>query len=92
MYTINWEKPVKETKNAVIIDIGDIRLLLKHQSNCWELNMGIRVYTNDRSSSMVRPPVNVARFPKSCDIDEAKSLTEKYINEFLSSTLLALTN
>lgn len=90
MYKINWDNPFKISKSGLIIDVGDIRLLLKEHSDCWQLNMGIRTYTNDKEHSMVRPPVNVARFSKPCDIEEAKNLTEEYLNDFLSSILNAI--
>lgn len=85
MYKINWENPAKVSKNGVIIDVGDIRLLLKERPHCWELNIGIRVYNNDLTKSMVRPPVNITQFNKPCSFDDAKIFTEKYINNFLLS-------
>lgn len=87
MYKINWDNPVKTSKTGIIVDVGDIRLLLKEHSDYWQLDMGIRVYTKDKSSSMIRPPVNVTRFTKPCDFDEAKILAEEYLNNFLSSIL-----
>lgn len=91
MYKINWDKPYKTSKSGLIIDIGDIRLLLKEQSNCWQLDIGIRVYNNDHTNSMVRPPVNVTKFYKPCNCDDAKLLAEEYLNNFLLSILNKLT-
>ena len=54
--------------------------------------MGIRVYTKDRSQSMVRPPVTVMQIPMPCETDEAKKLTEEYFNQFISSVLDTLTS
>jgi len=89
MYKINWENPFKTTKTGIIIDIGDIRLILKEHSDHWQLDMGIRVYTSDKSSSIVRPPINATRFPKPCDFETAKCLTEEYFDNFLSSIINA---
>ena len=89
MYKINWDKPYQSSKSGLIIDVGDIRLLLKEQRDCWKLDMGIRVYNNDHTNSMVRPPVNVARFPKPCDYETAICLTEDYFDNFLSNIINA---
>ena len=87
MYKINWDNPVKISKTGIIVDIGDIRLLLKEHSNHWQLDMGIRVYSKDKNSSMIRPPVNVTRFTKPCDFETAKCLTQDFLNCFLNSIL-----
>lgn len=87
MYKINWDKPYQSTKSSLIIDIGDVRLLLKEKTDFWQLDIGIRVYTKDHTNSMVRPPVNLTRFPKPCDFETAKCLTEEYFDNFLSSII-----
>lgn len=87
MYKINWDNPVKTSKSGIIVDIGDIRLLLKEHSDYWQLDIGIRVYTKDKSSSMIRPPVNVARFSKPCNFESVKYLTQDFLNSFLKSIL-----
>lgn len=87
MYIIPWETCSNETKKCVIADIGDIRLILTPNTNNWTLSMGIRVYTKDRSKSMVRPPATVLQIPMPCELDDAKHLTEEYINQFLSSVI-----
>ena len=89
MYKINWDKPYQSSKSGLIIDIGDIRLILKEHSDCWQLDIGIRVYTKDHTKSMVRPPTNLTRFPKPCDFETAKCLTEEYFDNFLSSIINA---
>ena len=38
---------------------------------------------------MVRPPVNLTRFYKPCDLETAKCLTEEYFDNFLSSIINA---
>ncbi len=92
MYYIPWESCSTETKKSVIADIGDIRLFLKKNEGNWTLSMGIRVYTKDRSHSMVRPPVTILQIPLPCEMDEAKKLTEEYFNQFISSVLDTLTS
>lgn len=85
MYIIPWETCSNETKSSVIADIGDIRLILKANTDNWTLSMGIRVYTKDKSKSMVRPPATVLQIPMPCELNEAKKITEEYLNQFLSS-------
>lgn len=86
MYRIPWQKK-STTKNNVLADIGDIRLILQEHPKQWTLLMGIRVYTTDKSKSMVRPPVTVTQFSKPCDTDEAKILAEEYFTNFLESVI-----
>lgn len=90
MQLIPWETCSTETKNGVIADIGDIRLILKRNSNNWTLSMGIRVYTTDRSHSMVRPPSTVLQIPLPCELEEAKEITQKYFTKFLASVINTL--
>ena len=92
MYGIPWESCSTETKKSITADIGDIRLFLKQNNKNWTLSMGIRVYTKDRSQSMVRLPVTVMQIPLPCEMDEAKKLTEEYFNQFISSVLDTLTS
>ena len=87
MYKIDWDKPLKSSKSGLAIDIGDIRLILIESSNYWPLDMGIRAYDSNREISMVRPPVNVMRISKPCDLEEAKIRTEEYLNQFLTSII-----
>ena len=86
MHSIPWQK-ISTTKNNVIADIGDIRLILQEHPKQWTLQMGIRVYTTDRSKSMIRPPVTVTQFQQPCDPDKAKIMAEEYFTNFLSSVL-----
>lgn len=90
MYIIPWETCSTETKKKVIADIGDIRLILNSAPDYWTLSMGIRVYTHDKKRSMVRPPVTVLHIPMPCELEDAKHLTEDYLNQYLSSILGAL--
>lgn len=91
MYTIPWEACSTETKNSVIADIGDIRLILKLYPQNWVLSMGVRVYTKDGLHSMVRPPAMVLQIPLPCEKEDAKAITQEYLNNFLSSILNTLT-
>ena len=90
MYIIPWDSCSTTTKKSIIADIGDIRLILTKQSSGWVLSMGIRVYGKDRSCSMVRPPVTVMQIPQSCELEDAKKITQDYFNDFLSSVLDSL--
>lgn len=90
MYMIPWETCSNETKNSIIADIGDIRLILKSGTENWTLSMGIRVYTKDKSKSMVRPPATVLQIPMPCEPEEAKKITEKYFDQFISSIINSL--
>lgn len=90
MYMIPWETCSNETKNSVIADIGDIRLILKPNTDTWTLSMGIRVYTKDKTKSMVRPPATVLQIPMPCELDEAKKVTSEYFDQFISSVIDSL--
>lgn len=91
MIKITWDNIPHTTKSkSFIADIGDIRIILKEQQSQWLLEMGIRVYTKDRSRSMVRPPVTLTTFDKPCTLDEAKELTAKYLDTFFSSIYSAV--
>lgn len=87
MYTIPWGNCETKSKNTAIADIGDIRLILAKHPAAWSLSMGIRVYTKDKSNSMVRPPVSVLQIPLPCEFDEAKIIAQEYFDNFLSSVL-----
>jgi len=87
MYSINWDAHTTHTAHSFIADIGDLHIVLKDRKNDWQLYIGIRVYSKDGSQSMVRPTVLVSQFEKPCDEDTAKSLTNEYINHFISSIL-----
>ena len=87
MYSINWDTQTTHTAHSFIADIGDLHIVLKDRKNDWQLYIGIRVYSKDGSQSMVRPTVLVTQFEKPCDEDTAKSLTNEYINHFISSIL-----
>ena len=91
MIKIAWDNIPHTTKNKCFIaDIGDVRIFLKEQPNRWLLEIGIRVYTKDRSRSMVRPPVTLTTFDNPCTLDEAKELTAKYLDSFFSSIYSAV--
>lgn len=91
MIKITWDNIPHTTKSkSFIADIGDIRIILKEQQTKWLLEMGIRVYTKDHSSSMVRPPVTLTTFDKPCSLDDAKELTAKYLDTFFSSIFSAV--
>lgn len=91
MIKIPWDNlPHTNKTKSFTVDIGDMRIILAEHSTHWTLNMGIRVYTKDHLQSKVRPPINVASFDKPCTFEEAKKLTEKYLNEFLSSITSAI--
>ncbi len=90
MYSINWDTHSHYCANSYIADIGDLRVVLKEQSNFWQLSIGIRVYAKDGVQSMVRPTVSVTKFEKPCDADTAKSLTNEYIDRFICSILANL--
>ena len=49
--------------------------------------MGIRVYTIDRSKSMVRPPATVLHIPMPCELEEAKEIATSYFDNFLQSVV-----
>lgn len=85
MYSINWDTQTTHTAHSFIADIGDLHIVLKDRKNGWQLYMGIRVHSKDGSHSMVRPTVLVTQFDKPCDEDAAKSLTNEYIDRFVSS-------
>lgn len=87
MYILPWNTCSTKTRNHIIADIGDIRLILTQHPASWTLSMGIRVYTKDGSNSMVRPPVTILQIPQPCDVDEAKEQTQIYFNKFLSSVI-----
>lgn len=87
MYIIPWDTCPTKTKNNIIADIGDIRLILAQHPATWTLSMGIRVYSKDGPRSMVRPPATVLQIPQPCDIDEAKEQSQIYFNKFLSSVI-----
>lgn len=90
MYSIDWDTKVSDNTHNFIADIGDLRIVLKDQSKCWQLYMGIRVYSKDGSTSMVRPTVSVTQFDKPCDSDTAKSLASEYVDRFISSIIANL--
>ncbi len=90
MYLIPWETCSIKTNKGVIVDIGDIRLILTKSTVQWTLSMGIRVYTADKSKSMVRPPSTVLTIPMPCELYEAMDITQEYFNNFLSSVLEGL--
>ncbi len=90
MYIIPWH--TNSTDKKSIADIGDVRLILKAQSNNWILSMGIRVYTKDGNRSMVRPPVAVLHIPMPCELNKAKKIADAYFKSFLSSIQNALNN
>lgn len=90
MQVIPWETYSTKSKNCVIADIGDIRLILKRNPANWTLSMGIRVYTEDRNISMVRPPCTVMQMPKSFELEEAKEISQQYFFNFLASVNNAL--
>ncbi len=87
MYSIDWDTKASNNAHSFIADIGDLRIVLKDQSKCWQLYMGIRVYSKDGSTSMVRPTVLVTQFDKPCDADAAKLLASEYVDCFVSSIL-----
>lgn len=89
MYSIPWEQCSIPYRKGLIADIGDIRLLLIPQKENWELSMGIRVYTTDRSKSMVRPPATVLHIPMPCELEEAKEIANSYFDNFLQSVVNA---
>ena len=84
MYMVNWKT---QTAHCFISDIGDLHFVLKERNNCWQLYMGIRVYSKDGAQSMVRPTVLVTQFDKPCEADDAKALADEYIDRFVSSIL-----
>lgn len=90
MYSIDWDTKSSNTAHSYIADIGDLRVILKDQSKCWHLYMGIRVYSKDGSTSMVRPTVFVTQFDKPCDVDTAKALASEYVDRFISSIIANL--
>ena len=87
MYSINWDTQTTHTAHSFIADIGDLHIVLKDRKNDWQLYMGIRVHSKNGSQSMVRPTALVTQFDKPCDEDTAKSLTNEYIDRFVTSIL-----
>lgn len=90
MYIIPWDNYPHTSKKGIIADIGDIRVILTEQPSQWILSMGFRVYSADKTKSMVRPSATITRFPKPCTLEDAKLLTEEYINNFITSITNAL--
>lgn len=90
MYIIPWEKCSWQSGNSTIADIGDIRLVLSPHGPGWTVSIGIRVYTADKTQSMVRPQSNVLRITTPCELAEAMDITQEYFNNFLSSVLNTL--
>ena len=90
MYSIDWDTKASGNAHSFIADIGDLRIILKDQSKCWQLYIGIRVYSKDGATSMVRPTVLVTQFDKPCEADTAKSLANEYIDRFISSIIANL--
>lgn len=85
MYRINWT--TTNNLHSATADIGDIHLVLNGNGKNWTLLMGIRVYTKDRSRSMVRPCSSITSFSDVCDIEEAKLCAEEYFTDFISSVM-----
>lgn len=77
-------------KKSITADIGDIHLILKKNDIRWTLDMGIRVYNNDHSRSMVRPPATVAYFDASYTQEEAMEQAETYFKNFFSTITSSL--
>lgn len=91
MIKIPWtDLPPKSKVKSHRVDVGDLRIILAERDTHWDLDFGIRVYTKDRSSSMVRPPARITTFQKPCTLDEAKALTEQYMEYFLSTITSAI--
>lgn len=85
MISIPWNTlPTKSKAKHHTADVGDLRIILTEQEMHWTLNFGIRVYSKDRTKSMVRPHVCITTFDKPCPLETAKSLTEEYLEDFLS--------
>lgn len=89
MYKIPWHT-AQTSKNGLIIDLSNLRLILHEHPNYWQLSIGIKAYSTNKSVSAFRPPVNIIQFEKPCDIEQAKDLTEAYMNEFITSLLNSL--
>ena len=87
---IEWKRHTN-TRQSYIADAGDLRIILKKQHTCWQLLFGIRVYTQDRKQSMVRPSVAITTFDKNCSTEEAQNLTYEHIREFVSGISKDLT-
>lgn len=91
MIKIPWtDLPPKSKAKSLRVDVGDLRIILTERDAPWDLDFGIRVYTKDRTSSMVRPPARITTFQKPCTMDEAKALTEQYLEYFLSTITSAI--
>lgn len=92
MISIPWNTlPPKSRAKHHTADVGDLRIILIEQEMHWTLNFGIRVYSKDRTKSMVRPHVCITTFDKPCTLETAKTLTEEYLEEFLSKISSAIT-
>ena len=87
---IEWKRHSNK-KQCFIAEAGDLHIILKKQHSCWQLLFGIRVYTQDRKQSMVRPPVAITTFEKNCSTEEAQNLTYEHIREFVSGISKDLT-
>lgn len=87
---IEWKRHSNK-KQCFIADAGDLHIILKKQHTCWQLLISIRVYTQDRKRSMIRPSVAVTKFNKDCSVEEAQHLAYKFIQDFISGITKAIT-
>ena len=86
MIKIPWNTlPTRSKSKTITAEVGDIRIILTERPADWNLSFGIRVYTKDRTKSMIRPHIGITNFDKPCTVDEAKALTEQYLEYFLST-------
>lgn len=76
---INW----KSQANYYFADIGDLHLVLKEMRDCWQVSMGFRVHSSTSGKSMVRPTSVITKFEKPCDLSQAQSLTDAYMEKFI---------
>lgn len=91
MIKIPWNTlPPKSKSKTITADVGDIRVILTERETDWNLCFGIRVYTKDRTKSMIRPHIGITNFDKPCTMDEAKALTEQYLEYFLTTLTSAI--
>ena len=87
---IQWKNNTN-TGRSFIADAGDLRLILQKKHTCWQLLISIRVYTQDRKRSMIRPSVAVTKFDKDCSVEEAQHLAYKFIQDFIYGITKAIT-
>jgi len=87
---IRWKSNTTAGR-SFIADTGDLRLILQKQHTCWQLLIGIRVYTQDRKKSMLRPAAAITKFDKDCSIEEAQHLAYIFIQNFIAGVSEAIT-